>query len=286
VTGARTDPPRQRGSLLVCATPLGNLQDITLRCLEALRSADTIVAEDTRVTRTLLARYDIRTPLRSYHAGNAASRERDVAALLRAGKTVALVSDAGMPGISDPGSELVREARAAGASVEVLPGPSAVVSALVLSGFDAGKFRFDGFPPRKSGERRTYLATLKSETRSVVWFEAPTRVRDLLSDVAMVLADRRVFVLREYTKKFEEQLLGTALDVRSRLTDPPRGEFTLVLEGARSAVASSAGDVEAAIRYLRSAGLSAKDAAEAIRVATGAPRNELYRLALQAKRTR
>jgi 16S rRNA (cytidine1402-2'-O)-methyltransferase len=274
------------GKLVLCATPLGNLEDITLRALRALREADLIIAEDTRVTRTLLARHEIRTPVRSFHAGNAKARIREVSDLLREGRAIAVVSDAGMPGISDPGVELIREARAMGAGVEVLPGPSAVPAAAVLSGFDISSFRFDGFVPRKAGERARYLEGLRAQTSPVIWFEAPTRIVELLKAVRNVLPERRLFVLREYTKKFEEQLTGTAEELLARFSaSPPRGEFTLVLEGARDAQPAAAGDVAAAIAFLRDAGLSARDAAEAVRLASGAPRNELYRMALERKRT-
>lgn len=267
---------------MLCPTPLGNLEDITLRCLRALREADLIIAEDTRVTRKLLARHDIHTPLRSFHAGNAAVRVREVAGLLRDGRIIAAVSDAGMPGISDPGVELVREARTMGAGVEVLPGPSAVPAAAVLSGFDVSSFRFDGFVPRKAGERTSYLEGLRAETAPVIWFEAPTRIIELLKAVRAVLPERRLFVLREYTKKFEEHVSGTADELLERFAHtPPRGEFTIVLEGSPGAQLGSGRDLAAAIAFLRDAGLSAKDAAEAVRLATGAPRNALYRMALE-----
>lgn len=273
------------GKLVICPTPLGNLEDVTLRSLRVLRESDVIFAEDTRVSKTLLHHYDIQTPLRSFHERNARSRLRELRALLSDGKTAVVVSDAGMPGISDPGVELVREARKLGAVVELLPGPSAVPAAVVLSGFEEGSFRFDGFPPRKSGELRAYLERLVTERAAVVWFEAPTRVIDLLRAVATVLPERRVFVMREYTKKFEEHLLGTASEVESRLASPPRGEFTLVLEGQKELSLPRTGNVEAALAFLRRSGVSAKDAAQAIRLATGVSRNELYRLALKRDRT-
>lgn len=268
------------GKLVLCPTPLGNLEDVTLRSLRSLRESDVIFAEDTRITKILLHHYDIQTPLRSFHERNARSRLRELHALLSEGKTVAVVSDAGMPGISDPGVELVREARKIGAAVEVLPGPSAVPAAIVLSGFEEGGFRFDGFPPRKSGELRAYLERLVTERAAIVWFEAPTRVVDLLRAVAAVLPERRVFAVREYTKKFEQQLLGTASEVLLGLASPPRGEFTLVLEGQKDQPLARTGNIEAGLEFLRRSGVSAKDAAQAIRLATGVSRNELYRLAL------
>jgi 16S rRNA (cytidine1402-2'-O)-methyltransferase len=271
------------GKLVICPTPLGNLEDVTLRVLRALRESDVIFAEDTRVTKNLLRHFDVDTPLRSFPEGARASRLRALRGLLLVGKTVAMVSDAGMPGISDPGSELVREARECGAAIDVLPGPSAVLPALVLSGFDVSSFRFDGFPPRKSGERQAYLRELEHERTAVVWFEAPSRVLELLRDVTRVLPRRRIFVLREYTKKFEQQVCGTADNVLREISSPPRGEFTLVLEPGRAERPSVGRDVENAIAFLRKRGLSAKDTTEAIRLATGLAKNDLYRVALKVR---
>jgi 16S rRNA (cytidine1402-2'-O)-methyltransferase len=272
------------GKLVICPTPLGNLKDITLRTLEVLRTADVIFAEDTRVTKRLLRAYDIRGRVISFHQRVAHARLRELTELLTAGATVAVVSDAGMPGISDPGSELVRVARGIEAAVEVLPGPTAVPAALVLSGFDISRFRFDGFPPRKPGERAAYLASLKNERAAVVWFESPARIGALLRALAVTLPQRRVFVLREYTKKFEEHLLGSPGDVLQRLRTPLRGEVTLVLEGAARSAPSAATNVMGALELLIRAGVSVKDAVEAVRRASGAPRNDVYQLALSVKR--
>jgi 16S rRNA (cytidine1402-2'-O)-methyltransferase len=275
---------RRAGKLLICPTPLGNLEDITLRCLAALRSADLIIAEDTRVTKILLRAYEIRTPLRSFHERNAESRLRELRELLNEGKTVAVVSDAGMPGVSDPGSEFVRAARAVSAPVEVLPGPSVVPAALLLSGFDISRFRFDSFAPRKVGERHLYFQSVKNERAAVVLFEAPSRIEGLLRAAVAVLPNRRFFVLREYTKKFEEQMLGTPRELLERLKTSARGEFTVVIEGSKEAAPSTRGDVTSAVDFLVQVGVSVKDATEAVRRASGAPRNEVYRLALTAKR--
>ncbi|MBC5806531.1 MAG: 16S rRNA (cytidine(1402)-2'-O)-methyltransferase [Candidatus Eremiobacter antarcticus] len=278
-----------RGRLLVCPTPLGNLEDITLRVLRALRECDVIFAEDTRVTRKLLQHFDIRKPLRSFHERVEAHRVGELREHLDEGKTVAAVTDAGTPGISDPGAALVRTARAHGATVEVLPGPSAALSAIVLSGFECSTFRFDGFPPRKPGERRAYLQALASEQRPVIWFEAPSRVVALLHELAAVLPDRNLFVVREYTKKFEQQLVGTATEIDARLSKPARGEFTLVLAGtARHAApgdalaASEESGIRAAAGLLRRAGVGVKDVVDALRLITGRSKNSLYRLTLDS----
>jgi 16S rRNA (cytidine1402-2'-O)-methyltransferase len=277
------------GRLIVCPTPLGNLEDITARALRALRECDLVVAEDTRVTGGLLHHFGIDKPLRSLHERVQAQRAREIRAALQAGKTVVVATDAGMPGISDPGAELVRLARDAGAAVEALPGPSAFVGALVLSGFDISRFRFDGFPPRKASARRSYLRSLRETDHAIAWYEAPTRVIALLEDIAAELPERRVFVLREYTKKFEQQALGLAADVRDQIEQPPRGEFSLVLECApfRSAASDEIPpEASDALRQLIARGTGARDAAEAISRATGLPKNALYKLALSPSRTR
>ena len=277
------------GRLVLCPTPLGNLEDITARALRVLRECDFVVAEDTRVTGALLRHFGIGKPIRSLHERVQAAREREIRAALIAGKTVVLASDAGMPGISDPGVELVRVARAAGAAVDALPGPSAFVGALVLSGFDISRFRFEGFPPRKSGERMSYLQSLRDERAAVVWYEAPTRVLALLADVERALPGRRVFVVREYTKMFEQHILGAPAEVREQIARPPRGEFSIVLEGASSAsldrqqISARARD---ALHELLRRGVGARDAAAAIAKATGAPKNALYKLAIDAAKSR
>ena len=273
------------GKLVLSPTPLGNLEDITLRALRALRECDVIFAEDTRVTRNLLRHFEIEKPLRSFPEGAHESRLRELRELLGQGKTVVMVTDAGMPGISDPGTDLVRTARECHASIEVLPGPSAVPGALVLSGFDVSSFRFDGFPPRKPVQRRAYLATLESEHSAIVWFEAPSRVVELLRDVAHVMPNRRVFVLREHTKKFEQHIVGTAEEVLREIEAPARGEFTLVMEGGRVTRPAAGIEVEKAIAFLRERGVSARDASKAMRLATGLSKNELYRLALKVRRS-
>jgi len=281
----------QAGRLVLCPTPLGNLEDITARTLRALNECDVVVAEDTRVTGGLLRHFDIRKPLRSLHERVEARRLAEVRGLLAAGKTVAFASDAGMPGISDPGAALVACARAVGAAIEALPGPTAFVGALVLSGFDISRFRFDGFPPRKSSERRAYLRSLRDVEYAVAWYEAPTRVIALLDDVGRELPQRRVFALREYTKMFEQQALGSAAQVRAQIEQPPRGEFTIVLEGARiervpAGARAIPDEVRDALLRLIERGTGARDAAEAIAGATGLPKNALYKLALQRAQRR
>lgn len=269
------------GRLVLCPTPLGNLEDVTLRVLRTLRECDLVFAEDTRVSEVFLRRYEIEAPVRSFHERVEARRLAEAVRLLRDGKTIAVVTDAGMPGISDPGVELVRAAREAGAAVDVLPGPSALLGAAVLSGFDVARFRFEGFPPRAPGARRAHVAALADETAAVIWYEAPTRIRALLADVAGELPGRRVFVLREYTKKFEEHIAGEAAAVLRTLGEPPRGEFVVVLDGAAPQRTRDKEDPRAAgaVTMLVEHGVRPRLAVDAIVAATGANRKRLYELA-------
>lgn len=266
------------GRLVLCPTPLGNLEDVTLRVLRCLRECDYIFAEDTRVSKTLLSRYEIDKPVRSFHERVEARRLKEAAQMLNDGKTIAVITDAGMPGISDPGVELVRAARGAGAVVEVLPGPSACLGAAVLSGFDVARFRFEGFPPRAPGARRSHVAAFAKETAAVIWYEAPTRVRALLADIASELPERRVFLLREYTKRFEEQIEGDAAAALRALSEQPRGEFVVVLEGALASPGDAEADAraDAGVEMLVEAGVRPRLAADAIAAATGSNRKRLY----------
>jgi 16S rRNA (cytidine1402-2'-O)-methyltransferase len=264
------------GGLLVCPTPIGNLEDVTLRVLSALRSADVVACEDTRRTRVLLDRYGITAPLVSYHEHNEASRASSLVARMQAGETVALVSDAGMPLVSDPGFVLVRACVAAGLPVEVLPGPSAVLAALVASGLPADRWRFLGFLPRKRGEL-SELLTEGSET--VVAFESPRRVPGTLALLAELDPSREVAVCRELTKAHEEVVRGSAAELAERYASaPPKGEVVLVVgpaaPGPSGAVDPAAVD---ALRALVDAGAQPRKAAGVVASLTGARANELYR---------
>jgi 16S rRNA (cytidine1402-2'-O)-methyltransferase len=265
--------------LSVCATPIGNLEDVTLRVLAELRAADVVLCEDTRHTRGLLQRHGIDARLVSYHEHNEAQRTAEIVPRLAAGERVALVSDAGMPGVSDPGGRLVRAAVEAGVEVTVLPGPSAVETALVASGLVAEQYRFLGFLPR--GEKR--LAELWSELAAWPWpavaFESPQRLPATLRSLAAVEPEREVAVCRELTKRFEEIARGTASELAERFSEPPKGEITLVLgPGAGPA----ADDVRAlgAVTELVAAGVPRKKAAEIVSRLTGVARNRLYEQSL------
>jgi 16S rRNA (cytidine1402-2'-O)-methyltransferase len=261
--------------LAVCATPIGNLEDITLRVLTELREADVVLAEDTRHTRGLLERHGIKARLLSYHEHNEAARVAELLPRLEAGERIALVSDAGMPAISDPGARLVRAALDAGIDVTVLPGPSAVETALVASGLAGGRYAFVGFLPRKAGE----LEALWRETQEwgcpVVAFDSPHRLSASLRSLASFDPQREVAVCRELTKRFEEVARGTAAELAERLVEPPKGEITLVL-GAGTAE-SDPESARRAVAELVAAGTPRGVAAEVVARLTDMSRNDLYR---------
>jgi 16S rRNA (cytidine1402-2'-O)-methyltransferase len=262
--------------LVVCATPIGNLEDVTLRLLAELRAADVVLCEDTRHTRGLLERHGVDARLLSYHEHNEATRTSELLPRLEAGERVALVSDAGMPGVSDPGGRIVRAALDAGVPVTVLPGPSAVETALVASGLVGGRYQFLGFLPR--GEKA--LAAVWDELRGwhhpAVAFESPQRLPATLRSLAAVDPEREVAVCRELTKKFEEVVRGTAAEVAAGFASAPKGEITLVIGPAPEAKPAE-DDALAAVSALVEAGVPRKRAAEIVSRLTGVARNTLYR---------
>ncbi|MBN1268450.1 MAG: 16S rRNA (cytidine(1402)-2'-O)-methyltransferase [Kiritimatiellae bacterium] len=222
-----------QGGLYIVGTPIGNLGDITFRAVETLKAADVILAEDTRHTRKLLARYDIHVPLVSCHRFNEAARVERALEAIRAGKALALVTDSGMPGISDPGSRVVAACRAAGFPVTAVPGPTAVATAVALSGMGGRGYLFEGFLPHKSGARRRRLGELAAEEHPVVLFESPYRLLKLLTEIEEVMGPRRVFVGRELTKQFEECLEGAPADVRAAFAGRTvKGEQVVVIAPA------------------------------------------------------
>lgn len=274
------------GTLYLCGTPIGNLEDVTLRVLRVLGEADLIAAEDTRHTRKLLGRYGIKTPLTSFHAHNRVRKTPELLERLRAGASVALVSDAGMPGISDPGAELVAEAARAGFNVVPVPGPSAVLTALVVSGLRTDRFVFEGFLPRRG--RKRALEGLRGERRTVVLFEAPTRLQATLEDILEVLGNRMVVVARELTKQHEEVFRGTVIEARAHFTAlPPRGEFTLVLEGGAGEPVSLAPEpaaLAAQLAELQAAGSTRGNALREVARRHGMSRRQLYGLLVDPER--
>lgn len=218
------------GALFVVATPIGNLEDITFRAVRILSEADLIAAEDTRRTKILLVKYNINTPMTSYHKFNIKAKTSHLVEILMQGKNIALVSDSGMPGVSDPGHEIIRESVDQNIRVEVVPGPSAALTALVVSGLPTDRFVFEGFLPKKPGKKRKKLKELKNETRTIIIYESPFRVVKTLKDILGVMGDRQVAVCRELTKKFEEIIRGSVSEVVKKL-EKPKGEFVIIVKG-------------------------------------------------------
>jgi len=267
------------GRLIVCPTPIGNLEDVTLRVLSALREADLIACEDTRRTRTLLDRYGVSSELLSYHEHNERERANELVRRMQAGANVALVSDAGMPLVSDPGFVLVQACVAAGLAVEVLPGPSAALAALVASALPAERWRFAGFLPRKRGELEQALAT----PETLVAFESPHRVAASLGVLAELDPARPVAVCRELTKLHEEVVRGTAAELAERYAaQAPKGEVVLVIGAAAVQEAPLAPALDA-LRRLIDAGAKPRPAATVVAELTGVPANALYRALTDAQ---
>lgn len=271
-------------TLYVVATPIGNLEDVTLRALRVLREVDLIAAEDTRVTRRLLERYEIPTRLTSYHEHNKASKIPKLLDTLSE-QNVALVSDAGTPGVNDPGAELVSAAAAEGIEVVSVPGPSAVTAAIAASGMGVDRFIYLGFLPRKRSERRRVLALLKEDTRTVLAFETPHRLHAALLDIRDTLGDRRIAACRELTKVHEEVFRGKVSEALEYFREP-RGEFTLVIEGAGAepSLVPDEEEARALLAKLRADGARAKDAVAAVAEQTGLRKSEAYRLWLELER--
>ena len=220
------------GTLYLCATPIGNLEDITLRCVRVLREADIIAAEDTRQAIKLLNHFQIRKPLISYHEHNKHEKGKEIVELLKSGKNIALVSDAGMPAISDPGEELVRLCIDSGIEIIPLPGPSASLTALIVSGLSTRRFCFEGFLPSNNKERKERLKKLSAEPRTIIVYEAPHRLLDTLGEIMEYLGNRRISVSREITKKFEETIRGEISSVIGIFKERAvKGEFVLIIEG-------------------------------------------------------
>jgi 16S rRNA (cytidine1402-2'-O)-methyltransferase len=273
------------GTLYLVATPIGNLEDITLRALRILKEVTLIAAEDTRRARILARRYEVKTPITSYFEGNKLTKLETVMGVLDTGD-VALISEAGMPGLSDPGYELVRTAIERGHSVVSIPGPSAPVTALVVSGLPSDSFLYLGFLPRRRSERRRLLAEVKGERYTLIAFEAPHRLRESLAAVESVLGNRALAVCRELTKLHEEVWRGTVAGARAHFDEvEPRGEFTLVIGGVpEEHIFWDEGRVRAALGELLAQGVPRPAAARDIAAASGWSRAEVYNLNLKAGR--
>jgi 16S rRNA (cytidine1402-2'-O)-methyltransferase len=273
------------GLLYLVSTPIGNLDDFSPRAVETLSSVSRILAEDTRHSRRLLDRYSIRTPTASYHEHNEARTAPRIVERLLAGETVALISDAGTPLLSDPGERLVSAAISEGIRIVPIPGPSALLAALVASGIDAARFTFFGFPPRKGRERANFLDDVARLPHTAVLYEAPGRLADTLDElIAAGAGERRATVARELTKRFEELRRGTVAELARYYHDsPPRGEVVVVVAGAVEARAELDEDaVRARAAELLSSGASARDAARILAAEHGLSRNDAYRLTQEA----
>jgi len=262
-------------NLYVVATPIGNLEDISLRALRILREVKLIAAEDTRKTKRLLNTYDIKTPMTSYYEHNKQTKLDYILGCLKEGD-VALVSEAGMPGMSDPGYELITAANQQSIPVIPVPGPSAVVTALVVSGLPTDRFTYLGFLPRKANARRQLLESAANEYSTMVAFEAPHRLKAVLDDMLLTLGDRRVAVCRELTKIHEEVFRGTIGQAIEHFTEP-RGEFTLVIEGNKKNKPQLTEATEKQLHYMYLSGATAKEAIAKVSAETGLSRKELYR---------
>lgn len=273
----------EKGALYICPTPIGNLEDITLRTLKVLEEVDIIAAEDTRHTIKLLNHYNIKKPLTSYHEHNKREKGVELIEKLNMGETIALVSDAGMPGISDPGEELIALAIEEDIRVIALPGPTASVTALILSGLPTGKFVFEGFLPSKKRDRIRELEKLKKEERTFILYESPHRLLDLLKSILDVLGNRKVSISRELTKVYEETFRGTILEAIERFeSQGVKGEFVLIIEGGKIEEEPILDiTIEDHIRKYIEEGLTKKDAIKKVAEERNLPKNRVYKESLK-----
>lgn len=269
-------------NLFVCPTPIGNLEDISLRTLKVLEKVDLIAAEDTRHTRKLLNHYNIKNSLTSYHEHNEREKGEKLIEKLKEGKNIALVSDAGMPGISDPGEKLIRLAIEADIKVVVLPGPTAAITALVASGLATDKFAFEGFLSSRKGDRRKELEKIKNEKRTLIFYESPYRLLDSLKDMLDILGDRQVAIARELTKLYEEFFRGQLSQaIKKFQADQIRGEFVIVVEGTSKEEKDIVIDIEKKLKKYLDKGYTKKDSIRLVAEKYGLPRNQVYKESLK-----
>ncbi|MBU5313199.1 16S rRNA (cytidine(1402)-2'-O)-methyltransferase [Tissierella carlieri] len=268
----------ERGVLYICPTPIGNLEDITLRTIRILGEVDLIAAEDTRHTIKLLNHYDIKKPLTSYHEHNIKEKGTELIEKLSSGQNIALVSDAGMPGISDPGQELIRQAIDEGIEVIALPGATASITALVISGLSTEKFIFEGFLSSKKGERKKELDKIKEYTKTTIIYEAPHRLMNLLEDMEEVLGDRQISISRELTKKYEETFRGTASQALEKFKDSGvKGEFVIIVDGNHEVKEVEEIDIGQLLRQFIEEGLTKKEAVKKVSEEYNVPKNLVYK---------
>lgn len=263
--------------LYICPTPIGNLKDITLRTLETLKLVDMIACEDTRVTQKLLNHYEISKKLVSYHEHSKKSVEDFLVSEMEAGKKIALVSDAGMPGINDPGADLIRRCQAEKIEYSVLPGPTAFATGLIISGLDNKKFSFEGFFPRENKDKKKAIESLKEETRTTIFYETPHRIDKTMKSLCEEMPDRNCAIVREISKVYEELIKGSIKEIKEILDDRTlKGEIVLIIEGTTESKVFSEEDIDAYFQDLIAAGTSKKDAIKEISKNTGINKNKLY----------
>lgn len=274
------------GTLYLCATPIGNLQDITLRVLDTLKTVDLVACEDTRKTLQLLNHFSISKPVTSYYEHNKLTKGDVIIQQLKEGKNIALVSDAGMPGISDPGYDLVQQCLAEGITFTVLPGAVAAITGLVLSGLPTDRFAFEGFIPRQKKERQQFFLNLLHEERTMIFYESPHRLQDTLKTMAEIFPDRTMAAARELTKKFEEIVRGTPSELLTHFeTEGIRGEFVLLLHGAQPAQPEER-DLDWAVQrtaQLEADGIPQKDAIKQAAKEAGLSKRDVYNFIVQNK---
>jgi len=272
------------GTLYIVATPIGNLEDITLRALRVLKEVDLIAAEDTRHTQILLHHFGIRTPLTSYHEHNERTKARQLVERLRQGESIALVSDAGTPTISDPGFRVIVEAIEAEIPIVPLPGASALTAVLSASGLPTDQFVFEGFLPAKQKERRERLQALRAETRTLVFYEAPHRLKEMLNDMHAILGERQIVVAREVSKAYEEFLRGRLSDIARQIAERAiKGELTVIVRGSEEPSEVSQEQLKNEIDMLRAGGMRIKEIAELLGERHAYSKKEIYRIALAQK---
>ena len=272
----------EKGILYICPTPIGNLEDITLRTIRILGEVDLIAAEDTRHSIKLLNHFDIKKPLTSYHEHNIREKGVELINKLNNGENIALISDAGMPGISDPGQELIREAIAENIEVTALPGATASITALVVSGLMTDKFTFIGFLSPKRKERRRELEEIEKDKITTIIYESPHRLKDLLEDMAYILKDRRLSISRELTKRYEETFRGTAEEALEKFNESGiRGEFVIVIQGNSKEEDLEEIDIMEELKKLLEDGFTKKEAIKKVSQEFGIPKNLVYSQSLK-----